>query len=64
MITKCANTSCPIRSNCWRFAAPTAPNQSFAMFTWRREAKTCDDYIHVTDREKRMGGPLGTIHAG
>lgn len=56
-ITKCADTSCPSRASCWRFAAPALPEQQFKMFARRNGETLCNDYVHVTDQEKRRGGP-------
>lgn len=33
-ITKCTNRECPIRTNCWRFTAPSSDRQSVSMFKY------------------------------
>lgn len=57
MNTKCANGHCPARANCWRFVAPARPEQGFKMYRHDKKTGQCGDYIYVTDREKRAGGP-------
>ena len=61
-ITKCADHHCPSRANCWRFVAPARPEQSFADFG-RENARECHNYWHVTDNEKRKGGPKQMVDA-
>lgn len=51
-ITKCGDSYCPARANCWRFAAPPSSNQAYGEFP-RKGRDRCDSYWHVTDRQKR-----------
>ena len=52
---KCADFSCPSRSNCWRFVAPTAAEQDFQDFRRPSRSIRCEHYMHVTDQQKRAG---------
>ena len=60
-IAKCADFRCPSRANCYRFTAPSSPEQSFADFMRAPNELGCDQYLHVTDKEKRQKLSLARV---
>lgn len=59
-LVKCADHRCPSRANCWRFVAPAEAEQTFQDFR-RRGGDKCNDYIYVTDQQKRRGKPSVSV---
>lgn len=50
-ISMCRNTSCPLKSTCYRFRAIPSMRQSYAGFEWDNESY-CEHYVQIIPTDK------------
>lgn len=55
-ISKCKGEGCPIKETCYRFTAPPSKwRQSYFVESPIREDKSCDHFMEIWDKSKKMG---------